>query len=37
MSSASVVPTMGAALKPYVPQPVETRKPSTSVFPRMGL
>ena len=26
-------PTIGAALKPYVPQPVETWKPSTSVSP----
>ena len=36
-SSASVVPTIGAALKPYVPQPAETWKFSTSVWPRIGL
>ena len=36
-SSASVVPTIGAALNPYVPHPVETWKLSISVFPRIGL
>ena len=36
-SSASVTPTIGAALKPYVPHPVETWKLSISVLPRIGL
>src|SRR5579872_5108732 len=36
-SSASVVPTIGAALKPYVPHPAETWKFSSSVLPRIGL
>ena len=36
-SSASVLPTIGAALKPYVPQPAQTWKFSTSVLPRIGL
>ena len=35
-SSASVTPTIGAALKPYVPHPVETWKLSISVLPRIG-
>ena len=36
-SSASVTPTIGAALNPYVPHPVETWKLSISVLPRIGL
>ena len=28
---------IGAALKPYVPQPQSTRKPSISVTPMIGL
>jgi hypothetical protein len=37
ISSASVQPTIGAALNPYVPQPAEMWKLSTSVVPRIGL
>ena len=36
ISSASCSPAAGMALKPHVPQPVESRKPSTPVKPMMG-
>ena len=37
ISSAIVTPQIGEALKPHVPQPASTRKPSTSVRPITGL